>query len=106
MQQFDRPKATKNGKAVKNGIGKALDSLEDELEEDDSELSKDNEVMEVDNNVELEGADEPELNGAIASDKEDDELVEEGQAEMTENEVKDLEVAVKPIKLILVKVCW
>ena len=91
---------------MKNGIKKALDSLEDELEEDDSELSKDNEAMEVvDNDVELEGADEPELNGGIASDKEDDELVAEGWAEMTENEVKDLEAAVKPVKIILVKVC-
>ena len=98
MRQFDGPKATKKGNAANNDNARALDSLAGELEED--EATDDNEAMDVDDDVELEG----DNNEGIASDEEDDELVEEARSEMTEDEVKDLEAAVKPVKLVLVKV--
>ena len=40
----------------------------------------------------------------IVVDKEEDELVE-GQANMMEEEIEELEAAVKPVKLVLAKVC-
>jgi hypothetical protein len=96
MRQFDAPKSKKKGKTAFEVL------VDDELDRDgsdsDSDHSEDiNDELSDDNDVEMAEAES-------AEDVEGDGDADEGRANMMEEEIKALEEAVKPVKLVLVKV--
>ena len=82
MKQFDSPK----GKAT--GFQAALEGFADELETEPD-----------DNIVEAEGDNAP------GEDATDDEIINENQSAMSEEEINALDESVKPVRLVLFKVC-
>lgn len=77
LKQFDSP-----NRKVENGLEVALDALEHELEDDDGDS--------------LEGD---------CEDVGDDKNLLDGQSGMTDEEIKLLEETVKPVCIVLIKVC-
>jgi hypothetical protein len=82
MKQFDAPKGKTTGFEV------ALEEFEDELETEPD-----------DNLTEAEGNEAPENDGT------DDEIVDESRRGMSEEEISALDESVKPVRLVLFKVC-
>ena len=96
MRQFDAPKPKKKGHIT------AFEALADELEKNESESDSDD-SEDINNEI---GDDDVKMAEAeSAENAEGDRDVDEGRADMTMEEIKVLEEAVKPVKLVLVKVC-
>jgi hypothetical protein len=89
MKQFDIPKKSKQKDDGWDKAFDALDTLADELEtdSDNDEASNDEHGAEENNNREIE------------------EGTFDGREGMTAEEVRDLEMTVKPVQRVLVKVC-
>jgi hypothetical protein len=82
MKQFDAPK----GKV--NGFEAALEEFADELETEPEDIL-----------TEAEGDE------ASGDDATDDEIIDESRREMSEEEISALDESVKPVRLVLFKVC-
>lgn len=98
MRQFDSPKKSKKKGKSDNDVdvdgvhlAAALDRFEDELESGDESESIDNKVQ-------------PEEEGTDQSD-DDEEEGGDGRDGMTQEEIKELEESVKPVRRVLTKVC-